>query len=221
MMKADVWADPLLDSAMVSESSSEDVISAVGLWNEGQSKITDFAIVAASVVGKRDGGTVRLARNIRRSVDTVETYAKGGELLLAMYEIYPNNPDVKLLKESLDISFFNVEGRVFVKRCNELKEQFQINEISGQEATRQMREALLMSMERLKEAYDSGMTVEQFRNVAPKGIDHSTWKAKAKTAADKVEDLVKSESLGADPALWKIVYKLGNSFVKWARKAAD
>lgn len=199
---------------------TDDVISAVQFWNEGQSKITDFAIVAASVVGKRDGGTIRLARNIRRSIDTVETYAKGGELLLAMYELHPNNPDVKLLRESLDISFFNVEGRTFVKRCKDIKQKMDMAEISGVEANKQIREALSMSMERLKEAYDSGMTVEQFRNVAPKGIDHSTWKAKAKTAADKVEDLVKSESLGVDPALWKIVYKLGNSFVKWARKAA-
>ncbi len=199
---------------------TDDVISAVQFWNEGQSKITDFAIVAASVVGKRDGGTIRLARNIRRSIDTVETYAKGGELLLAMYELYPNNPDVKLLRESLDISFFNVEGRTFVKRCKDIKQKMDMAEISGVEANKQIREALSMSMERLKEAYDSGMTVEQFRNIAPKDIDHSTWKAKAKTIAKNVEELINSESLGVDPKLWKKAYRAGVLFSGRLKKAA-
>lgn len=77
-------------------------------WNKGIDFIFEFAIKAHYIVGRRDGETARLAKRIKREVDTVERYAAAGFLWLAVMEKYP--AESELLRDSLDISFWMAVG---------------------------------------------------------------------------------------------------------------
>lgn len=89
-------------------------------WKKGARELFEFAILADTIVGKRNGETVTLARKIRRSPATIETYAKGGKLWLAMLEKYPS--DSEILRDALEISFWNSVGRVWAAGVIDLQQ---------------------------------------------------------------------------------------------------
>jgi hypothetical protein len=63
---------------------------AVKYWNEGGASMFEFCIQAAYIVGRKvEGETKKLSKKIRRSVDTVERYAKCGLLWHALCQKYP------------------------------------------------------------------------------------------------------------------------------------
>lgn len=77
-------------------------------WNKGQDFLFEFAVKAFYIVGQRDGGTEKLAKRIKREVDTVERYAAAGCLWLDMLQIYP--ADSELLRDYVDVSFWAAIG---------------------------------------------------------------------------------------------------------------
>ena len=77
-------------------------------WNKGQDYLFEFAVKAFYIVGKRDGGTEKLAKRIKREVDTVERYAAAGCLWLDMLATYP--ADSELLRDYVDVSFWMAVG---------------------------------------------------------------------------------------------------------------
>lgn len=115
----------MTDIAVIGYQTAEydEVREATDLWNGGQNNLFDFACLANSIVGKRDGGTVRLAKRIKRRVDTVERYAAAGALWLAMLQQFPDKAEI--YRDALDVSFWMVVGakfksdvRAILKRLN-------------------------------------------------------------------------------------------------------
>jgi hypothetical protein len=92
-------------------TANRQLTAAAEFWNGGQAELFEFAIIAHHIVGRRDGQTAQLARKIRRSEDTIERYAKGGGLWLAMLENYPS--DSELLRNDLQISYWCDVGRLY------------------------------------------------------------------------------------------------------------
>lgn len=112
-------------------------------WNKGIDFLFEFAIKAHHIVGLRDGETARLAKKIKREVDTVERYAAAGFLWLAILEKYPSESE--LLRDSLDISFWMAIG---AKHENGTL-------------------TISQAKEMLESALDSKWTVEKLRTMLP------------------------------------------------------
>lgn len=177
---------------------ADDVISAQECWNAGQAELFEFAIHCHSIVGKRNGETERLARAIHRSVDTVERYAKGGTLWLAMLARYPSESE--LLRDAMEISFWNDVGRLFASDTISL---------SG-------------AKHWLEEAKENSWTVEKLRTMLPNKTGVSTIRAKAIRAANFLEnEIVNAPALGVDEHVYKITHKLVKVTVTWLRKLAE
>jgi hypothetical protein len=84
---------------------SKRVETAVGEWNDGEASRFGFAIMAAEIVGQyEDGWTKALAAKIKRSVSTVQNYAKAGVLWRDMLKHY--NSRAETLRDELAISFW-------------------------------------------------------------------------------------------------------------------
>ncbi len=170
--------------------------AAVHFWNEGQASLFDFAIVASGIVGKRDGGTERLAKKINRHPSTVERYAKGGLLWLAMLEQYPSQAEI--LRDGLEISYWNDVGRAYVSKLMDLSQ----------------------AKASLEFAKEQGWTVEKLRTMLPtKSAGHSTIRAKATQAANFLEDeIIKAPAKDVDEKIYKVTYKLVKVAIVWLRK---
>lgn len=157
-------------------SMSEDaptVENAARDWNKGIDYLFEFAVKAHYIVGKRDGETARLAKKIKREVDTVERYAAAGFLWLAILEKYP--VDSELLRDSLDISFWMAVGA---------KHESGILTIA-------------QAKETLEAALESKWTVEKLRTMLPSArVGDSPFKR----AMRKIYSVIEKDILDA-PAL--------------------
>lgn len=89
-------------------------------WNKGQDFLFEFAVKAFYIVGKRDGGTEKLAKRIKREVDTVERYAAAGCLWLDMLATYP--ADSELLRDYVDVSFWSAIGAKYKAKLISLEQ---------------------------------------------------------------------------------------------------
>lgn len=177
---------------------TDDVTNAELCWNAGQAELFEFAIHCHGIVGKRNGETERLARAIHRSPDTVERYAKGGTLWLAMLARYPSESE--LLREALEISFWNDVGRLFASDTISL---------SG-------------AKHWLDEANENNWTVEKLRTMLPNKTGASTIKTKAIRAANFLEnEIVNAPALGVDEKVYKVTRKLVKVTVTWLRKLGE
>jgi hypothetical protein len=97
-------------------------------WNKGQDFLFEFAVKAFYIVGRRDGGTERLAQTIKREVDTVERYAAAGCLWIAMLENHP--VDSELLRDLVDVSFWMAIGQKYKAQLIDLAQAKSFLELS-------------------------------------------------------------------------------------------
>ena len=94
-----------LSNSQSTTNPAKRVDSAVGEWNDGEASRFEFAIRAAEIVGQyEDGWTKALAAKIKRSVSTVQNYAKAGVLWRDMLKHY--NSKAETLRDELAISFW-------------------------------------------------------------------------------------------------------------------
>lgn len=100
-----------LPFADVLTSTSDEVRQAAQCWRAGSVEYFDFACIANSIVGKHNGDTERLAKEIRCSVDTIERYAAAGALWLAMLQYHPS--EAEIWRNDLEITFWVVIGARF------------------------------------------------------------------------------------------------------------
>lgn len=142
-------------------------------WNKGIDYLFEFAVKAHYIVGKRDGETARLAKKIKREVDTVERYAAAGFLWIAILDAYP--VESELLRDCLDISFWMAVGA---------KHESGILTI-------------LQAKEMLESALDSKWTVEKLRTMLPSS---KAGDSPFKRAMRKIYSVIEKDILDA-PAL--------------------
>jgi len=144
---------------------TDEVESAVIFWDEGQASLFEFAIVASTVVGRRNGDTERLAQRIRRDVSTVELYAKGGILWGEALTYYPS--DSELLRNQLQISFWNAVGSVYVRNVKADHKRFTAGEITADELKKSIAFNLRTAINFLQDADKNGWTVDKLRTMLP------------------------------------------------------
>jgi len=128
--------------ADISLNPARRVETAVGEWNDGEASRFEFAILAADIVGQyEEGWTKELAAQIKRSVSTVQNYAKAGILWRDMLKHY--NSKAETLRDELAISFWlpvavlyihdeiNLSGAVqWMERCT--KQKWTVEEFRAQ-----------------------------------------------------------------------------------------
>lgn len=164
-------------------TEQDEVSEAVKLWQAGDVERFEFSIKANSIVGKRDGGTERLARSLRCEVDTIERYAASGALWLAMLRYYPREAEEwrdggqietkrgKEWRDGLYLSFWMLVGAKFksdIKRIVKahLAEGHPIDNIETVKAD-ELEQAAKSAKYYMDEAFKGRMTVEEFRNMLP------------------------------------------------------
>ena len=177
------------------------VEDAVMQWQDGQESLFNFAVTCNEIVGMRNGETARLAKRIQRDSSTVELYAKGGGLWLAMLLKYPS--DSELLRDQLQISYWNVAGS---------KVASGLMNIDAAKAA-------------LEHARDEKWTVEKFRSMLPV---HKVGDSPFKRAVKKIVTAFEKDILNA-PALesgmtdteYKRFMKFAKAFVWMAKKFTE
>lgn len=175
-----------------------DVDQAAYLWGKGMEELFEFAIHAHTLVGKGDDSVDKLAKRIRRHRSTVENYAKGGALWLAMLEQKPS--EAEIIRDELEISFWNTVGRLY---CNQT--------ISLDGAHHWLREAI-----------DNKMTVEHLRSLLPNSTGQSTMKAQAVKIANLIEkEIINAPAFDVLDSEYRIIRRLGAVMVKMLRKVAE
>jgi hypothetical protein len=180
---------------MVAMIDKDPVEEAVNYWNDGNSSMFEFCIQASFIVGRNvEGETKRLAKRIRRSVDTVERYAKGGLLWHAILQKYP--ADSELIREALDWQFWVALGVIWKK---------DVVSLAG-------------AKHWLDEAMTNGWEYEKFYSMLPqkKALD-SEWQKTAVRAATILDDLCNSPAFGVDEVLFKTgvrIFRLASSLLK-------
>lgn len=155
--------------------SGDEVSEAVKAWQSGQVELFDFACLANSIVGKRDGGTERLSRLIMQSVDTIERYAACGYLWIEMLKAYPSESEIFRDNPKLSVSHWSTIGA---------KLKAGAFEIQG-------------AKHWMDETIENEWTVEKLRSMLPtKTIGESPFTR----AAKRITDIIEKELLEA-PAL--------------------
>lgn len=155
--------------------SGDEVSEAVKCWNEGQVALFDFACLANSIVGTRDGRTERLADEIQQSVDTVERYAACGYLWLEMLKQYPSESETYRDNPKLSVSHWSAIGA---------KLKAKAFDVSG-------------AKHWFDETIENKWTVEKLRSMLPtKTIGESPFTR----AAKRITEIIEKDLLGA-PAL--------------------
>lgn len=190
----------MLDTKPIITTFTDPIEDAVLQWQDGQESLFNFAITCNEIVGLRNGETARLAKRIQRDSSTVELYAKGGGLWLAMLEKYPS--EAELLRDQLQISFWNAAGSKVPK---------------------------LMSIEAakaaLEHARDEGWTVDKFRSMLPvHKVGDSPFKRAVKRIVTAFEkDILNAPALesGMTESEYKRFVKFAKAFVWMAKKFTE
>jgi len=200
---------PFTDSGGFHHSIDE-VTEAVKLWQAGDFERFEFACKANSIVGKRDGGTERLAKSLRCSVDEIERYAAAGALWLAMLRYYPQEAEAwrdggwidtksgKELRGGLYVSFWILVGAKFksdIRRIVKahLAEGQPIDSIETLKSD-ELAQAAKSAKHYMDEAFKGKMTVEEFRNLLPTvSIDTTQFTRAARRILNIIEkDILKA-----------------------------
>lgn len=204
---------------------TDDVSQAVALWHEGSDKRFEFAIKCYSVVGKRDGSTARLVRELKNhvGVDTIEDYAKGGQLWVAMVMHYPS--EAEYLRDELYISFWNTVGRRYVSKLKakvkELVESKLPQSEIESETFRLGKEYLDEAKHWLEEAAVNEWTVEILRSKLPVNTTRATFANSAVKLADYIEKSIihaPAEYKAVDDRLYVRIARVARLFVGLLRK---
>ena len=158
-------------------TEQDEVSEAVKAWQSGQVELFDFACLANSIVGKRDGGTERLSRLIMQSVDTIERYAACGYLWIEMLQQYPADSEIYRDNLKLSVSHWSTIGA---------KLKAGAFEIQG-------------AKHWIEETIENEWTVEKLRSMLPtKTIGESPFTRAAKRITDIIEkDILNAPALGS------------------------
>ena len=158
-------------------TEQDEVSEAVKAWNSGQVELFDFACLANSIVGKRDGGTERLARLIMQSVDTIERHAACGYLWLEMLKVYPADSEIYRDNLKMSVSHWSAIGA---------KLKSGAFEIQG-------------AKHWIEETIENEWTVEKLRSMLPtKTVGESPFTRAAKRITDIIEkDILNAPALGS------------------------
>jgi hypothetical protein len=202
---------------------TDEVESAVIFWDEGQASLFDFAIVAATVVGRRNGDTERLAKRIRRDVSTVELYAKGGILWGEALAHYP--ADSEILRNDLQISFWNAVGSVYVRNVKADHKRFTAGEITESELRKSIAQHLKDAISYLRDANNNGWTVDKLRNMLPNESPSESPFTRAMKRIYKVldKDIINSPALnsGMDDRQYKRLVRVARMFQAIAKRFVE
>lgn len=190
----------MIDTRPIVTTFTDPVEDAVLQWQDGQESLFNFAITCNEIVGLRNGETARLAKRIQRDSSTVELYAKGGGLWLAMLEKYPS--EAELLRDQLQISFWNAAGSKVPK---------------------------LMSVEdakdKLQYALEKGWTVDKFRSMLPvhKVGDSPFKRAVRKIVTTFEKEIIDQPALesGMSEAEYRRFIRLAKAFVWMAKRFTE
>lgn len=158
----------MTDTAVIGYQTTEyDMVDeTIAMWNETQIITFDIMCNANTIVGKRDGGTRRLADAMKREVDTIERYAAGGALWLAMLQHYPS--DSELWRESLDPSFWMAVGAKFKRDVRHLLKELNLPDAEAYHKHPEKFAAIAKSASHwLNEAMENKWTVEKLRSMLP------------------------------------------------------
>ena len=157
--------------------SGDEVSEAVKAWQSGQVELFDFACLANSIVGKRDGGTERLSRLIMQSVDTIERYAACGYLWIEMLKAYPSESEI-----------FRDNPKLSVSHWSTIRAKLKSIAFEIQGAKHWMDETI-----------ENEWTVEKLRSMLPtKTIGESPFTRAAKRITDIIEkDILNAPALGS------------------------
>ncbi len=175
----------------------DDVAEAAALFGGAQADLFAFAEAANAIVGKRDGGTQRLAQKIKREVDTVERYAAAGALWLAMLKHYPS--DSEIIRDNLDVSFWMAVGTRFKADVRDIisrydgKPLYEIERLAAAE----LLEAVNRAKAFLTVAVEERLTVERLRALIP---TRKSGESPFTRAAKRIVNIMERDILNA-PAL--------------------
>ena len=175
---------------------TDEIGEAVKAWNEGQVSLFDFASLANSIVGKRDGSTEQLANEIQQSVDTIERYAACGYLWLEMLKVFPSESEIYRDNPRLSVSHWSAIGA---------KLKAKAFDVSG-------------AKHWIDETIENRWTVEKLRSMLPtKTIGESPFTRAAKRITDIIEkDLLEAPALnsGMNDREYKAFIKTAQWLVK-------
>lgn len=192
----------------------DEVDEAAECWNAGSIEYFDFACRANSIVGKRDGGTERLAKKIRREVDTVERYAAAGALWLAMLQYFPS--DAECYRNELEIGFWVAIGQKFKADVRELLKR------NPTPSPAELAEPVKSAKHYFDEAMKNRMTVEKLRLMLPtRTAGESPFARAAKKIVAIIEkDILKAPALNSnmDEKEYKVFMKISEWMVSFLKK---
>jgi hypothetical protein len=168
---------------------------AVAAWQAGGDSMFEFCIEAASIVGGRvDGETIALGKQIKRSPDTVERYAKAGLLWYAMVQNY--NSDSELMREALDYQYWLAlapmwhKGDISLEGCKIW----------------------------LEEAISNKWEYEKFLQLIPRARSaDSDWQKTARKVADSIDELCNAPAFGVDETRYKAGIRILRIAAIWLR----
>ena len=177
---------------------TDPVEDAVTLWNDGQASLFEFGLKCFEVVGLRNGETARLAKRVKRDTSTIELYAKGGGLWLAMLKQYPN--EAETLRDALDISFWNVTGQKYAAEIITLEQAKMF----------------------LEHAYADKWSMEKLRGYLPnvKGGESTFQRAVKKLITTFEKDILNAPALnsGMNEKEYKQFIKFAKAFIFMAKR---
>jgi len=154
-----------VDSTLKSQPAA--IKFAVEKWQKGEDYRFNFAVQAAEIVGKyEEGATLELAKQIKRSITTVQNFSKVGNLWSAMLRAYPSQSEI--IREELPVSFWLPVARQY---CNGemtidgayswfnlcMKEGWTVEKFRSQLPTSEGRSEMVKSVKQFEAWLDRGM----------------------------------------------------------------
>jgi hypothetical protein len=191
---------------MVHNSQPETLKLATFHWREGESNRFEFAVLASEIVGSyEEGATKELANKIKRSVTTVQNFAKVGQLWNAMLRAYPSQSEI--LREELPVSFWLPVARQWSNGEMTLDGVYSWFVLCQKE----------------------GWTVEQFRSHLPTSGGHSEFvkdvnqfKARLSTMAEFAkEKFVHGPAFDINPLFYSQFMRITKLFLALAEKVVN
>ena len=178
---------------------AREIKEAVHAWQDGESSRFEFAVIADGVVGGyEEGATKELAAQIKRSVATVQNYAKAGKLWKELLQA--DGGRAEIIRDALPISY-----------CVKLASLY-YNGTLG-------RSAVWTWFDR---TIKQGWTVEEFYQQLPRPpkVDKPLIEIAEKWAGDIEYYIVNAPMLDIDPQTARRINRAGKLLAGQLRKVA-
>ena len=178
------------------------VADAIGMYRQSDDALWEFALCPAlELVGQnQEGVTIAIAEGIKRSIDTVEGYAKVGKLWSELIRRFPN--DSELWRADLYIGHFVAVA----------KKRFAKAGITLTDAANHLANARVQNW-----------TVERLRDELPAtGTRAEIWFKSVRTELDRIEKkIIHAPSLDEDEKIFYQAGRLSKKYVAMMRKITE